>query len=228
MSYERLNISIDEYNELKAKLHAEFRKITDIFTRKNYRQEDDFFSAFCAGLSLAEISFGNGYYLRFETSKTAHKGKNSPEYRFGCDFGIKIEWLSSSEERLQKGIIGQAKNNTLKGSDTKDLVKQCKKMARVTGNYIVVLRDDSHHIPVVHIGDRENEYFYEDSITFDDYLIDHVMACLHGETNTDDINTMLKSGLDEFNRFLIEIKTNLPKPTNKIKHQKSSKRRPKL
>ncbi|RJL48958.1 hypothetical protein D5078_02130 [Pectobacterium carotovorum] len=228
MSYEKLNISIDDYNELKTKLHAELTKITNIFTRENYRQEDDFFAAFCAGLSLAEISFGNGYYLRFKTSKTAHKGKNSPEHRFGCDFGIKIEWISTSDKNLQKGIIGQAKNNTLKSSDTKDLSVQCVKMARVTEHYIVILRDNSHQIPVVHIGDREKKYFHEDSIIFDDYLIDHVMACLHGETNTDDINTMLKSGLDEFNRFLIEIETNLPKPkiTLKPKRQNKPKNRP--
>ncbi|HFK7198844.1 TPA: hypothetical protein ACG0EF_000293 [Escherichia coli] len=93
-------------------------------------------------------------------------------------------------------------------------------MARVTEHYIVILRDSNQQIPVVHIGDRENKYFHADSIIFGDYLIDHVMACLHGETNTDDINTMLKSGLDEFNRFLIEIKTNLPKPTKKTKTSK--------
>ncbi|AKP32797.1 hypothetical protein [Yersinia aleksiciae] len=228
MSYERLNISIDEYNELKTKLRTKFIQIAGIFTRENYRQEDDFFAAFCAALSLTTISFGDGYYLRFETSKTAHKGKNSPEHRFGCDFGIKIEWVSTSGDNLQKGIIGQAKNNRLKNADSKDLSVQCAKMAIVTGNYIVILRDDSHHIPVVHIGDRENKYFHENSIIFDDYLIDHVMACLHGEINTGDINTMLKSGLDEFNRFIIEIETNLPKPkiTLKPKRQNKPKNRP--
>lgn len=47
------------------------------------------------------------------------------------------------------------------------------------------------------------------------------MVCSHGETNKDDINTMLKSNLDEFNRFLINIKTNLPKPNPKPKKKMS-------
>lgn len=164
MSHEKLNISINDYNELKEKLHAEFQRIAETFTRENFRQEDDFFAAFCAGLSLTNIPFGNGYYLRFRTSKTAHKGKNSPEHRFGCDFGIKIEWASDANEILEKGIIGQAKNSTLKKSDIKDLKEQCQKMARITEHYIVVLRDDNHHIPVVHIGDRITEYFHDNSI----------------------------------------------------------------
>ena len=226
MSHELLNLSIDDYTALKNELRMVCEKITSVFSRKSHKQEDSFFISFCSGLSLSTVNFGAGYYLKFSTSKTTDKGPNSSEKIFGCDFGIKIEWISGDQDNFEKGIIGQAKNVSLseiKKSEKNDLAEQCKKMARITEHYIVSFRDDSYNIPVIHIGDPTNAYFSPEGILFDEYIIDHVMSCLHGDIQKDNIETMLTSDLEGFKPLIINIETNLPKPTPVVKVRKKPK-----
>ena len=213
----KLGISEEDLSELRYKLHVAMLYAASRVTPKTHKNEDDYFVAFMG--KLGKIQFGNGYYLDFQDSKT---DTYKAEGIYGCDFGLRVEFYKEGKLDFQKAIIGQAKNNVrIVVEDTpneiKRLVEQCYKMSQVTEHYVVIFRPDNPlAVPVIHLGDQANSFYFKQSYDFDTYLINKVLPCIHGETNRTTIEYMVSAnheGWSEYRRiFGYKIKTNLPAP----------------
>lgn len=219
--WEQMGISREDYDELSHKLEQTMTRITQTFARDTHASEDGFFISFMAALSVSLIEFGENYYLNFKSSKTNQNGKNAPEKIYGCDFGLRVNFNSQSNQPFSKAIIGQAKNEPRRevegnSREQKRLARQCKAMSEVTRNYIVTFRPTSDEsIPLVYLGDQEKQSYKEEGIRFDEYLLKHVLPCSHGEKDRAIMKYMISSthkGWSEHIR-IFEIDTNLPKPT---------------
>lgn len=218
--WEQMGISKEDYDEISLELEQAMTRITQTFSRDTHASEDGFFVSFMAALSVTTISFGEGYYLKFKSSKTNQNGRNAPEKEYGCDFGLLVNFNTQSVEPFSKAIIGQAKNKPRrdiegKKSEKKRLKEQCEAMSKVTSNYIVTFRPDSDNsIPLVYLGDKKNQSYEAEGIRFDKYLLEHVLPCSHGEQNSLIMSYMLSSTHKGWSEYIkiFEIDTNLPKP----------------
>lgn len=218
--WEQMSISKKDYDELSFKLEQTMTRITQTFSRDTHASEDSFFISFMAALSFTLITFGEQYYLEFKSSKTNQNGKNAPEKKYGCDFGLRVNFNAQSVNPFSKAIIGQAKNKPRRDvegdkDEKKRLGRQCEAMSEVTSNYIVTFRPASDEsIPLVYLGDQKNKSYEVEGIRFDKYLLEYVLPCSHGEKDTIVMGYMISSthsGWSDYVR-VFEIDTNLPKP----------------
>ncbi len=214
----KMGISEEVFNELSFKLTQSMKYSAEKTTRETHADEDSFFTKFMG--RLVKIEFGDGYYIDFQDSKTTSKGKNSAEKKYGCDFGLRVDFIGNNSS-FPKAIIGQAKNfprNSPRDNSTeqKRLAEQCSKMAKVTPNYIVTFRPNRDgQIPVIYLGDMNTGSYLAKSIRFDEYLLKYVLPCYHGETEKDVIKYMVSATHEGWTEYLriFPIKTNLPKPS---------------
>ncbi|AKL14508.1 TPA: hypothetical protein I8271_001353 [Kluyvera intermedia] len=216
MSAQNMGIPDFVYNELKQALKKRLHRIIRKLRHINYRTEDSYFIALFSALQTDEIFFGDGYYLDFYSAKMTDRGRNSAESKNGCDFSLLINWHDKTSVKLQKAIIGQAKNepyNELSNTEKKRLYDQCDDMVAVTEHYIVTFRNDDDILPTVNLGTPQNGGFTNAKIPLDEYIIDKLLSCLHGETNIDKIQTMLNSKMEKEDSYLFFLNTNLPTPT---------------
>lgn len=213
----RLGISEEDLSELRCKLRKAMLYAASRVTLKTHKNEDDYFVAFMGKLGI--IRFGNGYYLDFQDSKTdAYKAESI----YGCDFGLRVEFYKDDKLDFQKAIIGQAKNNVRVVvekdlTERKRLAEQCIKMSRVTEHYVVTFRPNNPQaVPVIHLGDQASSSYFNQAYDFDNYLINKVLPCFHGEKDKTIIEYMVSAtheGWSEYRRiFCYNIKTNLPAP----------------
>jgi hypothetical protein len=224
-AWQRMGISEEAFEELSSKLSRTMKRASARTSRDTHADEDSFFTKFMG--SLGEIEFGDGYYLDFQDSKTTSKGAGSAEKIYGSDFGLRVDFNIHEESIFSKAIIGQAKN--FPRNDPRDnkkercrLAAQCSAMAGVTSNYIVTFRpNEDGSIPLVYLGNVETKLYSIPGIRFDEYLLNYVLPCKHGETNKDIIKYMVSATHDGWTEYLriFLIRTNLPTPDPSLNYK---------
>ena len=216
MTAQNMGIPAVIYDELRVKLRNRLLRIIKKLKRSNFRSEDSYFIALFSALQTDEVNFG-GYYLDFHTAKMTDRGPNSAERKYGCDFSFLVNWNNGDELILRKAIIGQAKNDPyghLSKAEQRRLFDQCNDMAAITDHYIVTFRNDDDVIPTVNLGTAGAGGFTNAKIPLDEYIIDKLLSCLHGETNPNDIKRMLNSRMSEQGGYYLYMETNLPAPVS--------------
>lgn len=217
MTAQNMGIPAFIYDELRVELKNRLVKIIRKLKRSNFRSEDSYFIALFSALQTDEVKF-DGYYLDFHTAKMTDRGPNSAESKYGCDFSFLVNWKDGDEVILRKVIIGQAKNEPyshLSKAEQRRLFEQCNNMAEITDHYIVTFRNDDDVIPTVNLGTVGSGGFTNAKIPLDEYIIDKLLSCLHGETNPYDIGKMLNSKMSEQGGYYLYLETNLPVPVSR-------------
>lgn len=232
--WESMGITQEEFNDLKHKLKSTMKYSAEKTTRITHADEDGFFTKFMG--RLGKIKFGNGYFLDFQDSKTTSKGKGSAEKKYGCDFGLRVDFGDDTKKTVfSKAIIGQAKNfpiGSLKGhkKENERLIRQCKSMANVTDNYIVTFRPlQDGNIPLIHLGNTETKLYSARGISFDEYILTQVLPCHHGEINKKIIDYMVSSTHAGWKEYIdiFSINTNLPRPNPELSKKPKPSYKPK-
>lgn len=233
-AWERMGISKSSFDDLNQKITRLMIRSAEKTSRATHADEDSFFIKFMG--RLGEIKFGDNYYLDFQDSKTTSKGRGSAEKVYGCDFGLRVDFYNNKECSFSKAIIGQAKNfprldSRNNRNEERRLAEQCSAMAAVTSNYIVTFRPSNDgNIPIVYLGDVNKNYYSFKGIRFDEYILNYVLPCGHGETNEDIINYMVSATHEGWKEYLriFSIKTNLPTPDLSLDYKPSSPDTPRL
>lgn len=170
--------------EIRIRVKEHFRSACKNLDRRRYLQESAYVDAFIARLDgTLYIGKDNGF-IQFTPTIIADRGAGSAESKYGADFTIVFQ-SKAVERPINKAIISQAKNGSidnLSKSENTRLIDQCKKMARITNSYIILEAPNiSGAMPTVKIGDPATELWQKDSIDFDDYFLDQILSCIHGD-----------------------------------------------
>ncbi|MFU1519964.1 hypothetical protein ACM25P_15995 [Vreelandella alkaliphila] len=187
-----------ENPEIREKVREYFLNACKPLDRDRYTQESAYVDAFIGRLD-GELDFGpqNGS-IKFTPTIVADRGPGSAENKFGADFAIVFQSMGV-EAPTQKAIISQAKNGSvdkLSKAETERLQLQCKKMARVTTEYLILEAPMSMGaMPTVRFGDKAKESWEGDSIAFDEYFLEHVLSCRHGDRRSSFVKGVATSNL---------------------------------
>lgn len=173
---------IDE--EIRIIVKEYFRRACENLDRRRYLQESAYVDAFIARLDgKLYVGKDNGS-IQFTPTIVADRGAGSAESKYGADFAI-VFHSEAVERPINKAVISQAKNGSvddLSKSEKSRLADQCKKMARITNSYIILEAPNiSGAMPTVKIGDPQTGLWQEDSIDFDDYFLEQILSCMHGD-----------------------------------------------
>lgn len=184
--------------EIENKVKDYFLQACEPLNRIRYAQESAYVDAFIARLE-GEIDFGQDYGLiKFTPTIVADRGYGSAESKYGADFAIVFK-SKGIDIPIDKAIISQAKNGTvdkLSNSESLRLKGQCEKMARITENYIVLETPNlAGAMPTVRIGVPKAKLWGAVSIPFDEYFLNQVLSCQHGDKRKDFITGVASSKL---------------------------------
>lgn len=166
--------------------------------RQRYAQESAFVDAFLGRLD-GKINFGkNNGLIDLQSTIVADRGPGAAEHKFGADFAILFK-SSGGLQNIKKAIIAQAKNGAveqLSSAEKARLTTQCKKMAEVTQHYFVLEAPiKSYAIPTIRIGSSQNKLWSSAQVPFDEYIVDNIISCKHGDRRDQFIHAVGESKL---------------------------------
>lgn len=184
--------------DIRDRVRQYFLRACRSLDRKRYQQEHAYVNALLGRLE-GELDFGPGNgFIAFTPTIVADRGPGAAENLFGADFAI-IFQSHGVEVPIDKAIISQAKNgslNALSSTEVNQLNRQCQKMARITKEYMVLeapLNDGA--MPKIRLGDFENGSWKGDAIDLDEYFVDYILACSHGDRRPNFIHGVATSNL---------------------------------
>jgi hypothetical protein len=195
-------------DQLQKKVTNYFKKAASPLTRQNYQQESAYVDAFIGRLS-GTIHLGkNNGHIEIIPSIVADRGPNSAESIYGADFTIFFESKGIANP-IKKAILAQAKNcdvRDLKGTELKRLKEQCEKMSQATDAYLVLERPAiDGAIPQIRLGNTENPGWSDSSMSFDEYFVQELLSCKHGDRNSSFINAIQDSKLKQLTIKTVNI-----------------------
>lgn len=168
---------------------------------KKFSQEPAYVAALMARLGGLAWTDHEGAYIEFATTVVNDRGPNSAENKFGADFAITLD-LMNEQGSLKKATIGQAKRGStenLSKKDMQNLKEQCQKMAGKTSEYLVLeTPTESRGCPMIRLSSKtKNSRLISDTlIRLDDYIIEHLIACSHGDKRNDFVEAVQQSNLE--------------------------------
>jgi hypothetical protein len=168
--------------------------------RRRYSQESAYVDAFMGRLD-GEINFGrnNGVIILTPTI-VADRGRGAAESKFGADFSLVFKSKNTSSF-INKAILGQAKNGYLEklsNAELSRLDKQCEKMAESTKHFIIFeapTKDGA--IPTIRLGNQDTKNWNDKRFSFEEYLVDQVISCQHGDRAESFIDAVADSKLSK-------------------------------
>ncbi|MGF1684989.1 hypothetical protein [Photobacterium minamisatsumaniensis] len=190
----------DSFSEVREHIREAARKIT----RKNYSQEPAYVTALLARLIGSFRLKVNGIEreITFIPTVVNDRGRNSAESITGADFSIVF---NDTDERVNKAILGQAKNGDVSDLTDNELImlgEQCEKMNSFTNHWIVLeAPEKSGSMPMIRIGN--NDGTIRQTLKLDDYIVDYVIACLHGDHDLEFVENVQDSALK---KLIIEMR----------------------
>lgn len=187
-------------SQLLAIVKAYIQAVVKPLNRDRYMQESAYVDAFLGRLD-GEIDLdGSDSTIIFTPTVVADRGRGTAESKFGADFAIVFE-SNGIEEDIKKAILGQAKNgevDSLNNTEKKRLLDQCSKMASVTKQYMVLEAPMiGNPIPTIRIGlpIKKGLPTLSQRIPFDEYLVDYIISCTHGDRRKEFIEAVGHSKL---------------------------------
>lgn len=166
--------------------------------RNRYAQESAYVDAFLGRLD-GKIDLGqNDGVIDLRSTIVADRGPGAAEHKYGADFALVFK-SNNGALKVSKAILAQAKNGTLEKLSSVENIRlktQCRKMAAVTQHYFVLeAPTDNYVIPTIRLGSYQNGQWSSARIPFDEYLVDHIISCQHGDKRTDFIDAVGHSKL---------------------------------
>lgn len=188
--------------ELLTHVTAYVKNAVKYLSRNSYQQEAAYVNGLIAKLE-GDISLGEGngiIYLR--ATSVNDRGPGCAENVTGADFALVFRSIGNAFED-NKAILAQAKNGDverLRPADKRMLLEQCSKMSKYTEHYFVLEAPlEDGEIPKLRIGSHKDKTWSPNSIGLDEYLVDFVISCKHGDRREDFISAVQKSNLKQLN-----------------------------
>lgn len=179
----------------KVHQHIKFAAKLDV---DRYEQEPAYVAAFLGRLQ-GEINLGseNGM-IEFQLTIVNDRGPGCAENIYGADFCVTFKSTGGLED-VSKALIAQAKKgcaDNLSGAERDKLIGQCIKMQSRTDHYLVFeVPEISNGIPTVRIGRQDTIVWSDDRIPIDEYIVDYLIGCSHGDRRQNFINAVQRSDL---------------------------------
>ncbi|WP_261884493.1 hypothetical protein [Vibrio pomeroyi] len=187
--------------EIKKSVKDYFTKACEVLDRTRYQQEPAYVDALIGRLDGTLYLGDDQGFIRFKPTVVADRGPASAESLYGADFAIVFE-STEVKEPIKKAIFSQAKNGDatkLPKKDAEKLDEQCAKMARFTGHYMVFeapMKDGA--MPTIRFGKPSKKSWDKgknNSIRLDDYFLDYILSCKHGDKRHNFIKNVAASNL---------------------------------
>lgn len=191
-------------SEILNQVHDYVSKAVSRLARQRYAQESAYVDAFLGRLD-GQIDLGekNGV-IDLKATVVSDRGPGAAEHQFGADFALVFKSIGEAQA-VNKAILAQAKNGCVEyllPAERRRLEVQCEKMAKVTQAYLVLETPlEDFAIPVVRLGDFQTKQWSSQSMPFDEYLVDQVISCLHGDRRIGFIDAVGNSKLPALNVF---------------------------
>ena len=185
-------------SDILKKVNGYVSKAVSRLERKRFEQESAYVNAFLGRLD-GEINLGgNNGVIEIRATIVADRGPGAAEQKFGADFALVFK-SNGTAQKISKAIIAQAKNGNLEkllSVEKTRLMTQCEKMAAVTKHYFVLEVPSAYAvIPSIRLGTYKNKQWSSTQIPFDEYLVDHIISCTHGDRRTEFIKDVGDSKL---------------------------------
>jgi hypothetical protein len=101
---------------------------------------------------------------------------------------------------VRKALLGQGKNHAIEDLRKKEATRlkaQCEDMLSFTDHYIVLEPpEEDGGIPYVRIGEGDGSIpYHAEKIPFDEYFVDYLIACEHGDRRESFIEAVHSSNM---------------------------------
>ncbi|MFA5858677.1 MAG: hypothetical protein WC955_06390 [Elusimicrobiota bacterium] len=173
-------------DKLVAEVKKHIRKAVSGVNAQRYFQESNYTSAIIARLdgTAYEGEFGN---VTFRGTMVSGTGRKCAEKKYGADFAITAELTHINRETRKKVILGQAKKGEvekLRKSEKERLKGQITKMKDIVSSPVVLeTPSKGTDMPTICSGNKVLNNSKYKRIPLDDFIVDRVMTCFHGNTN---------------------------------------------
>lgn len=185
-------------SELFNYIHKYIANAASRLERARYAQESAYVDAFLGRLDGVIHLEESGAQIDLKATVLADRGRGAAESKFGADFALVFSSKGGAVE-VDKAVIAQAKNGNLEDiskAEQKRLSGQCEKMGYITKQYFVLEAPTMDGaIPSVRLGDHATRSWVAARMSFDEYLVDQVICCIHGDTRREFINAVNNSKL---------------------------------
>ncbi len=204
--------------EIKKLVKLYFHNACKVLDRTRYEQEHAYVDALIGRLDgVLDFGEGNGSIV-FTPSIITDRGPGSAESLYGADFAIVFKSENVSKP-IHKAILSQAKNGNVDRmvkAESIRLSEQCEKMARFTNDYIVLeAPSKSGAVPTIRLGIPSSNSWGQNRIGLDDYFLELVLSCKHGDTRKDFVKGVATSKLKGLTIDVDGLEyTPTPKPRN--------------
>ena len=213
-------------SEIEKRVKQYFSDACSRLNRIRYAQESAYVDALIGRLDgVLDFGEGNGS-IEFTSTVVADRGPGSAESLYGADFSIVFK-SESVEEPISKAILSQAKNDTVDGMPKEEISRlreQCKKMSRFTHDYIVLEAPTmAGAVPTIRLGTPSNKAWGKKRIGLDDYFLELVLSCKHGDRRPDFIKGVASSKLSGLTVDVNGLEyTPTPKPRKKRENRRGN------
>ncbi|WP_155718706.1 hypothetical protein [Ectopseudomonas mendocina] len=209
--------------EIEKRVKQYFSDACSRLNRVRYAQESAYVDALIGRLDgVLDFGEGNGS-IEFIPTVVADRGYGSAESLYGADFSI-IFKSQNTEEPISKAILSQAKNynvDRMPKEEVTRLREQCKKMSRFTKDYIVLEAPKmAGAVPTIRLGTPSTNAWEKTRMGFDEYFLELVLSCKHGDRRPDFIRGVASSKLSGLTVDVNGLEyTPTPKPRKRREHK---------
>lgn len=187
-----------DHEEVRKRVKEYFHNACSRLNRARYTQESAYVDALIGRLDgVLDLGDEDGS-IEFSPTIVADRGPGCAENLYGADFAIEFQ-SENVDEPIHKAILSQAKNGCVDKMPKAEVIrlgKQCEKMARFTNSYIVLeAPDDDGVMPTVRIGTPKSNSWGEIRVGLDDYFLDLVLSCEHGDRRPSFLKGVASSNL---------------------------------
>lgn len=202
-----------DYNDVLAQFRKEVRRCCSLTNRSAFSQEPNYVMSLIGALKLIDIWGDDGSHIVLSASGTDDRGPGAAENKYGADFALIFDGIGA--EPVTKAVLGQGKPGpatSMTANERQRLDSQCLKMSRVTSEYLVLEAPwVDGEVPLVRLGTGGGAYAQK-TIPLDDYLVDHLVACTHGDRDQNVIDRAMNSQLAK-----VFVKVEKPSPALRSK-----------
>ncbi|MCU8104869.1 hypothetical protein [Shewanella sp. SM101] len=210
--------------EIEKRVKQYFLDACRRLNRVRFAQESAYVDALIGRLD-GVLDFGNGNgYIEFTSTVVADRGPGSAESLYGADFAIVFK-STNVDKPINKAILSQAKNDTIDKMPKEEVTRlreQCMKMARFTNDYIVLEAPKvDGAVPTIIIGTPSNQAWGKIRMGLDDYFLEFVLSCKHGDRRPDFIKGVASSKLSG---LTVDVNGLEYTPSPKLRKKRDNKR----
>lgn len=184
--------------EIEKRVKQYFSDACSRLDRVRYAQESAYVDALIGRLDgMLDFGEGNGF-IEFTPTVVADRGPGSAESLYGADFAIVFK-SQNVKKPISKAILSQAKNDNVDGLPKEEVMRlhaQCIKMSRFTNDYIVLEAPImAGAVPTIRLGTPSSKAWGETRMGLDEYFLELVLSCNHGDRRPDFIKGVASSKL---------------------------------